>query len=151
MDESAGTASEVSAVGDRDRVGRRLPWRERVVYSLAVVLIVVVGVLSWQRWYEGAPSLGDRGAATAHSSCGLVSVDHDGRVLYSDVGAPGAAELEASWGDRSIPGRLHLDDRQREDHREWTATGRFVADDGTEVAVSGMYGEKFMMISADCF
>lgn len=158
MDEVAGTVSEVGAtdrneVGAADRSGRagsRSPWRFRIVCALAVVLIVVVGAVSWQRWFEGAPELGDRGAATAHVYCELVTVDHDGRTFQSDVGASGASELQASWGDRKIPGRLHLDDRQRQDHKQWTATGRFIADDGTEVAVRGSYGERYSITTSDC-
>ena len=143
MDKTAGT----------DRSGQsneRSPWRFRIVCALAIVLIAVVGGMSWQRWFEGAPDLGDRGATTAHVSCGLVTVEHDGRAFQSDVGAAGADELEANWSDREIPGRLHLDDRHREEHKQWSVTGRFVAEDGTEVAISGSYGETWSRSVADC-
>ena len=158
MDEEAGSVSEMGATDRNEvdaasrsgRAGSRSPWRSRIVWALAVVLIVIVGALSWQRWYEGAPDLGDRGPATAHVYCELVTVDHDGRTFQSDVGAAGASELQASWGDLEIPGRLHLDDRQRQDHEQWTATGRFIADDGTEVAVTGSYGERYSITTSDC-
>lgn len=150
MDEAAGTPT---TTGTKDLAGRSRdgsPWRFRVVCGLAVLMVAVVGLLSWQRWYEGAPSLGDKGAATAGAYCGLVTVEHDGRTFQSDVGAPGAAELETNWGNRRISGRLHLDDRHREEHRQWTTTGRFVADDGTEVTVSGSYGGKWSRTSVLC-
>lgn len=146
-DAAPAATTDPGGVGQTDKASL---WRLRLVCALAVALIALVGTLSWKYWYDGAPSVGDRGAATAFASCGLVSVDHDGYDFYSELGADGAAELEADWGNEQIPGRLHLDDRQRTDHREWTATGRFVADDGTEVVVSGTYGGKFMIVTADC-
>jgi hypothetical protein len=127
--------------------------RGRSVWVLAILAAVLTGVgtFAWLTFVDGAPRLGDRGAATAHVSCGLLTVEVDGWQLRSESGDPGAAYLQDAAGqDGTIAGRVHLDERTRLRRGEWRVRGRFLSADGTTAEIRGDVGGKFSRVSVDC-
>lgn len=122
-----------------ERVGRPL-----VIGPLVVLLALALGG-AYLRSQEGRIGLGDRGRVTAINDGGCASIHIELGDLRFEGGGwdeeTGDSAVPRSWRGRSIEGRLVLDHQPGEDRAE----GTFIADDGTEIEVSGGRDQFFTL------
>jgi hypothetical protein len=122
------------------------PRRGRAVVRLAAVAVLVLAsVVAWQRYFEGAPDLGDQGAVTGRVTCiRTVIIDLPEGQVHSADGDP------APWPEGEVAGRLDLSGRSRRTSTRWEVSGTFTADDGRSIAVRGEVGDDATWMELSC-
>lgn len=112
--------------------------RSRLLALGAAIVVVVLGAVTVRVLAQPArPPLGDAGAVTATASADCASLEFTNR--YGEFRGIGGVPVEARG--RQVGGRLVVDER-RPNSSGWSATGRFVADDGWTVPVTGGSGDQ---------
>jgi hypothetical protein len=114
------------------------PVRRSARLAVVVVAIVVVAVGLRIVTADDRIPLGDRGRvnATLEQECRFVHIEHDGLALEGHE-----PEEPLAWWDGTVPGRLVLDGRGRDD----VVTGTFTTDDGRVVEVRGGRAGEYLL------